>query len=510
MKRILTTLSVLCLFAAVPVAAQNIVLDDSDFLFVAPGVDQTYELIVPSTGAATFRVKLDGMSTASDTVTVTTLDNIPFVHHTNPSAATVSPAQLIFTASNYSTYQTVRVRAVPNPGSSNTHEHLKIAVSNHNYPEGGTGSFKVISATVSYETDMTVGVYPCTGHESGNGSNSLVVVTFFLSKTVPTGSTVEVRYSTQDGTATAGSDYTAVSNQSVLFSQSQRQKKVRLAILDDDNDDSGETFNIVLSSPHNATLDRDYSTAVCTILNSEDDPGDSGGGDGTGGGGTVRGLYFRANADGVTVQMSWRELSFAKYRYQWKEGFATDPTLWTPWKDIPDSGPGGENSTSYAVAIPELESGKFYTFRFEGVYADGTAGSSSSTTLYIQESSSSNQDPGGSVPTAAQFEELPEAVTLSQNYPNPFNPSTRIDYALPEGGNVRLSVYDMHGREVAELVSGFRAAGRRELRVLSSAQIDVRAMNKSNEMESQIQALRERLPRLNTACSARLAHRHAA
>ena len=472
MKRILTTLCTLCLFAAVPVAAQDVVLGTSGILNFSDDVDKPYELIVPSTGAATFQVKLTGVSTASDTVTVTTMDYIPYVHHGNRYAAMVSPDQLIFTASNYNTFQPVRVRAVPNPGSSNTHEHLHIVVSNHNHKSGGTGAFKVISTTVNYETDLTVGAYPCTGYESGDNTNNAARITIFLNK-IPGSGEVEVQYETQDGTATAGADYTAASG-TVRFGQSDRRKIVQVAILDDDVEDSGETFNIVLSSPHGATLDRDYSTAVCTILNSEDDPGDSGsdpgsggttGGDTGGGGGTVSGaLFWKVSVDGAAIEMTWNEQPFAKYRYQWKEGFATDPTLWTPWKDIPDSGPGGENSTSYAVAIPELESGKFYTFRFEGVYADGTAGSSSSTTLYIQESSSSNQDPGGSVPTAAQFEELPEAVTLSQNYPNPFNPSTRIDYALPEGGNVRLAVYDMHGREVAELVSGFRTAGRHTVR----------------------------------------------
>lgn len=42
---------------------------------------------------------------------------------------------------------------------------------------------------------------------------------------------------------------------------------------------------------------------------------------------------------------------------------------------------------------------------------------------------------------------------LSQNYPNPFNPVTRIEYAIPFDSKVVLSVYDMLGREVANLVN---------------------------------------------------------
>ncbi|MCE1164776.1 MAG: T9SS type A sorting domain-containing protein [Bacteroidetes bacterium] len=55
--------------------------------------------------------------------------------------------------------------------------------------------------------------------------------------------------------------------------------------------------------------------------------------------------------------------------------------------------------------------------------------------------------------------EIPKNYSLSQNYPNPFNPVTMIRFALPNSGNVSLKVYDILGREVANLVSGFKRAG---------------------------------------------------
>ena len=49
---------------------------------------------------------------------------------------------------------------------------------------------------------------------------------------------------------------------------------------------------------------------------------------------------------------------------------------------------------------------------------------------------------------------------LSQAMPNPFNPSTTIHYMVPSGGgHVRLTVYDLTGREVRVLVDGEQPAG---------------------------------------------------
>ncbi len=55
--------------------------------------------------------------------------------------------------------------------------------------------------------------------------------------------------------------------------------------------------------------------------------------------------------------------------------------------------------------------------------------------------------------------EVPEEFGLDQNYPNPFNPSTVISYQLPASSKVSLKVFDVLGRQVAELVNGQVQAG---------------------------------------------------
>jgi hypothetical protein len=54
---------------------------------------------------------------------------------------------------------------------------------------------------------------------------------------------------------------------------------------------------------------------------------------------------------------------------------------------------------------------------------------------------------------------VPSKFELSQNYPNPFNPSTRINYQLPNDGNVKITVFDNSGKEVMTLANGFKTAG---------------------------------------------------
>lgn len=58
---------------------------------------------------------------------------------------------------------------------------------------------------------------------------------------------------------------------------------------------------------------------------------------------------------------------------------------------------------------------------------------------------------------------IPERFALSQNYPNPFNPATKIKYDVPVNSQVMLKVYDVSGKEVANLVNEFKNAGSYEL-----------------------------------------------
>jgi hypothetical protein len=54
---------------------------------------------------------------------------------------------------------------------------------------------------------------------------------------------------------------------------------------------------------------------------------------------------------------------------------------------------------------------------------------------------------------------MPDDYNLSQNYPNPFNPTTLIKFSVPKDDFVIIKVYDIIGKEIATLFSGYTKAG---------------------------------------------------
>jgi len=54
---------------------------------------------------------------------------------------------------------------------------------------------------------------------------------------------------------------------------------------------------------------------------------------------------------------------------------------------------------------------------------------------------------------------MPTEHALVKASPNPFNPVTEISYTIPQTGDIKLSVYDISGREAATLYSGYQLAG---------------------------------------------------
>ena len=60
---------------------------------------------------------------------------------------------------------------------------------------------------------------------------------------------------------------------------------------------------------------------------------------------------------------------------------------------------------------------------------------------------------------SSEVARIPHNFSLEQNYPNPFNPTTKIVYGLPANSFVNISIYDVLGNLVMNLVNGEKTAG---------------------------------------------------
>ena len=56
-------------------------------------------------------------------------------------------------------------------------------------------------------------------------------------------------------------------------------------------------------------------------------------------------------------------------------------------------------------------------------------------------------------------DKFPSKYQLSQNYPNPFNPETTIDFRIDADSHVNISIFDINGNFVQELVNEWKGSG---------------------------------------------------
>jgi len=104
----------------------------------------------------------------------------------------------------------------------------------------------------------------------------------------------------------------------------------------------------------------------------------------------------------------------------------------------------GNTSVSYIAAA-----GFTGTDQFSYVVSDGQGGQDDAVVTVEVEPASAVMNRSG----------IPKVFYLAQNHPNPFNPETEITYGLPKNVDVRLTLYDMTGREVVQLVNHHQQAG---------------------------------------------------
>ncbi len=101
--------------------------------------------------------------------------------------------------------------------------------------------------------------------EGASGTTDFI---FTVALDRPTSKQVIVNFSTQDGTATAGTDYTALANQTLTFSANETSKQITVAVTGDAVKELEEKFSVVLTNASNAMIVKGDGTG--TIQNDDD------------------------------------------------------------------------------------------------------------------------------------------------------------------------------------------------------------------------------------------------
>lgn len=119
---------------------------------------------------------------------------------------------------------------------------------------GGDGNKPAPSVTINSITQA-----------EGNGGTSAFTFTIKLSNAAS--QMVTVTYSTVEGTAKAGEDFTAVTNQTVTFQPNETEKPVAITVVADDAKEADDDFGVSLTAATNATIQQ---SAGFGIINNDD------------------------------------------------------------------------------------------------------------------------------------------------------------------------------------------------------------------------------------------------
>ena len=164
-------------------------------------------------------------------------------------------------------------------GAGETSKNLNVAITNDtaneasetfnvtlSAPGGGANLGAQTSASVSIQNDDTPALQFAAAAASANESAGSV--TFTVTRSGDPAVAASVQYATADGTAVAGSDYTAVSG-TLSFAAGQTSRTFAVALLNDAVNEPNETISLALSAPGGGAVLGVPAAATLTIVNDD-------------------------------------------------------------------------------------------------------------------------------------------------------------------------------------------------------------------------------------------------
>ena len=248
-----------------PCAATATIINDDGAAPVATvtgpssGVPEETTATPPAPGTATFQITLDKKPSAG-TVTVF-YETVSGTAKEDEDFAATSGSVTFTSAEADPLTKSVNVPLIADTKHEND-ESFTLTID----PSNANCSTCSASATIiDNDPPPTVSIADASQSEGDSTSELQFAVTL----SAPSGKVVTVNYATADGTAKAGSDYTAESGV-VTFQPDDTSETIGIEILGDLENEDTETFSVTLSGASNATIAREKATG--TITDDDDQP----------------------------------------------------------------------------------------------------------------------------------------------------------------------------------------------------------------------------------------------
>ncbi len=241
------------------------ITDDDDAPTVTLALSRTSIAESGATNSATVTASLDRPSSAATTVTVSAATG------TNAVAGDFSLSSnktLTIAAGETSSTGAVTVTAVDNTADE---PNKSVTVSGSATNTQGITQPAAVTLTITDDDDApTLSIDSPSVSEGDSGSTNL---TFTVTLSPASGRQVTVGYADAGtGTATSGTDYTALSGGTLTFAAGETSKTVTVSVTGDTEDEPGETVVVALSSPTSAAVSATAGTGTGTITDDDDAP----------------------------------------------------------------------------------------------------------------------------------------------------------------------------------------------------------------------------------------------